>query len=145
VFKLTQYVPASLLSRARELEALREAFETCVDHSLYRHCTPLHLDNGILYVGCDSAIWAGRMRLLARSLAPRLASSTGLTVRKVEPLVRPERARYAPRRAPAKPPPVPPDVVGHLESTARGIRDPALGGALQRLADRLAKRARESD
>jgi hypothetical protein len=143
--KLANFVPASLLSRARELETLRQAFESCVDHSIYRHCTPLYLANEILYIGCDSAIWAGRIRLLSRSLAPRLGSATGLTIRKIEPMIRPERAPLVPQRPVRRPRQVAPEVVRHLQSIARAIDDPGLEKALGRLADRLSDRSGQSD
>jgi hypothetical protein len=143
--KLAKYVPPDLLARARELEALRQALESCVDHSLYRHCAPLHLDNGILYVGCDSAIWAGRLRLLARSLVPRLSSACGLPVRKIEAVVTPQAALSITTR-PGRPVlKVDPEVARYLESAAGTIDHEQLGDALRRLARRIAERAPEAD
>jgi hypothetical protein len=127
------------------LEALRQALESCVDHSLYRHCAPLHLDNGILYVGCDSAIWAGRLRLLARSLAPRLSSACGLPVRKIEAVVTPQAAFAATGRPTRSTLMVHPEVARHLESAARTIDHEQLGEALRRLARRIARHTPESD
>lgn len=73
--------------------------------------------------------------MLAAALAPRLASATGLKIRKIETVITPQAALVAAERAhQVAARPLSPETARRIESAARTIDHAPLRDALQRLA-----------
>lgn len=122
----------ALFSEARRLDRLQHLVESQLQPAAREHCHVASWREGTLLLIVTDGHWATRLRYQQRRLQRQLQAMeafAGLNriLFKVQP---PE----APRHTPGPPPELSTQAADNLQETARGIRDPRLKAALERLA-----------
>lgn len=122
----------ALFSEARRLDRLQQLVESQLQPAAREHCHVASLREGSLLLIVTDGHWATRLRYQQRRLQRQLQSMeefAGLSriLFKVQP---PEAPRHKPGPAPA----LSVRAADNIEAAARGIADPKLKAALERLA-----------
>lgn len=129
---LRRLIPKSLAERGRRLRELTETVHTIVPREFIPHCEVIGLNDGILTLAVESAIWRTRLRFVEDDLL-RLWPRSSSRPRKIKvKVVDLSAARPRPRSAQR----ISPDTAEQMQSVARRIEHPRLAAALQRLARR---------
>lgn len=123
---------ADLTAEARKLEALRQCVLRTLDPEAAPHCLGADLKDGTLTLYLDSGAWTTALRYQHRALLASVQAAIRQPCHTLKLKVLPEPLPGLP------PPPAPRELSAGtrqmLESTARGVDDPALAESLKRLA-----------
>lgn len=122
----------ALFSEARRLSQLQQLLESQLQPAARAHCHVASWREGTLLLIVTDGHWATRLRYQERRLQRQLQSMEAFAglqriLFRVQP---PETPRHTPGPAPA----LSSQAADSLQQTARGIRDPRLKAALERLA-----------
>lgn len=122
----------ALIERGRLLRQLSESVRDCLPLACAEHCAVANYHDGQLVLATESPAWSARLRFHARDVTRLLKDRHGLRVRQVRVVVSPAAVSPTPKRGARRD-------LSHksaelLQQAAAGIEDPALRGALLRLA-----------
>jgi len=123
---------ASLAAEARSLEDLRQRVIGCLPPDTAPHCLGADLKDGTLTLYLDSAAWTTALRYQHQALLTAVQAASRQPCNTL-------RLKVLPEPLPGVPPKPEPRELSTgtrqlLESTARGVDDPALADSLKRLA-----------
>lgn len=126
---------ARLLQQARALRGLESQLGDLIPSPLDEHCRLLSFRGNTLVLAADSPVWAARLRFHAPLLLKQLSVNQTVNLRTVQVRVRPPDMPPGTGRSSARP-----HLSGQnaviLNQAARGVTDPGLKAALERLARR---------
>jgi len=132
---LPEHLAAAISARVDEFSRLQQAWRANVPEPLASHARPVRYAAGLLFVHADTPAWASRLRHERAAVIATLRRTNEL--RALSDL----RVRAVPRQAPPAPPPprsastrLSPRAARIIGEASRGIADPRLRAALERLA-----------
>ncbi|HEY8554274.1 MAG TPA: DUF721 domain-containing protein [Burkholderiales bacterium] len=133
---LPAHLAAAISARVDEFSRLQQAWRTHVPEPLASHARPVRYAAGLLFVHADTPAWASRLRHERSAVIAALRRTNEL--RGLSDL----QVRAVPREAAPAPMPPPrrgssrlsPRAARIIGEAARGIADPKLRAALERLA-----------
>lgn len=132
--------PAGLPVQARRLAGIQRQVRDCLPLELADHCQVAGIRDGCLCLFADSPAWAARLRFQEPQLIKAWRRQGGSEIRKIQVRVIPQE--HLPRSLAKRKLTLTAENIKLLEQTARGITDPDLAQALQRLARRGANPSR---
>jgi hypothetical protein len=125
---------AGTLAHAANLQRLQPLVYRALPTDLAAHCRPGNLRGNTLVIHADSPAWAAKMRFHAPQLIRSLQRANDLSgLERCEVRVLPQTT--APSASKSTPSAISATSREQLRSAARGLKDPRLKEAFERLAD----------